>query len=79
MSDKDTSKLEIVALEEPEILAESTITKFSLGTKFSKGQEGNKYPTKITVDGTEYNDSDRACYDVDVLDQYDQNLLTSNT
>ena len=79
MSDKDTSKLEVVALEEPEVLTESTITKFSLGTKFSKGEEGNKYPTKITVDGTEYSDSDRACYDVDVLDQYDQNLLTSNT
>ena len=33
MSDKDTTKLEVVDIDEPEILADSTITKFSNGTK----------------------------------------------
>ncbi len=79
MSDKDTTLLEVVDMEEPEILEQSTITKFSLSTKYSKGEDGLRYPSKLTTGGTEYADSDRACYDVDVLDQYDQDLLTTNT
>ena len=79
MSDKDTTKLEVADMGEPEILEQSTVTKFSLSTKFGQGQDGLKYPTKLTTGGNEYADSDRACYDVDVLDQYDNDLLTTNT
>lgn len=76
MSDKDTTKLEVVDIDEPEILADSTITKFSNGTKDNTTVS---YPQTLTTDGVEYKDSDRAIYDADTLNQYDKDLLTVNT
>ena len=76
MSDKDTTKLEVVDIDEPEILADSTITKFSNGTK---DNTTISYPQTLTTDGVEYKDSDRAIYDADTLNQYDKDLLTVNT
>ena len=76
MSDKDTSLLEIVDLEEPEILEESTVTKFSNGKDDSSAA---LYPKTLTTGGDEYKKSNRAYYDADTLNQYDADLLTTNT
>ena len=76
MSDKDTTKLEVVDIDEPQILAESTITQFSNGKKDNTSID---YPTELTTDGTKYKDSDRAIYDADTLDTYDKDLLANNT
>ena len=76
MSDKDTSLLEIVDLEEPEILEESTVTKFSNGKDDSTAA---LYPKTLTTGGDEYKKSNRAYYDADTLNQYDADLLTTNT
>ena len=76
MAVKDTTKLEVVDIDEPEILADSTITKFSNGTK---DNTTISYPQTLTTDGVEYKDSDRAIYDADTLNQYDKDLLTVNT
>ncbi len=76
MSDKDTQKLEVVDIDEPEILAESTITKFSNG---KKNNIDVAYPDTLTTNGVEYKDSDRAIYDADTLDTYDKDLLANNT
>ncbi|EOS65430.1 S-layer homology domain-containing protein [Oscillibacter sp. 1-3] len=76
MSDKDTTLLEIVDLEEPEILEQSTVT------KFSNGKDDNTaalYPKTLTTNGNEYKKSNRAYYDADTLNQYDADLLTTNT
>ena len=61
----------IVELVTPEILDESTVTKFSAS---SSGQGGNV--TKLTVGGTEYKDNENAYYDTAVLGDYEENLLT---
>ena len=76
MSDKDTKKLEVVDIDEPEILAESTITQFSNGKKDNTSID---YPTELTTNGTKYKDSDRAIYDAETLDTYDKDLLANNT
>ncbi len=76
MSDKDTTDLEIVSIEEPQILTESTVTKFSNGLK---NNTNASYPETLTTDGTDYKDSDRAYYDADTLDTYDKDLLAVNT
>ena len=76
MSDKDTTKLEVVDIDEPQILAESTITQFSNG---KKDNTAAVYPTELTTDGTKYKDSDRAIYDAETLDTYDKDLLANNT
>ena len=67
-----TSDGNVVELVEPEILDESTVTKFSA----SKTGLGNGNVTKVTVGGTEYKNNENAYYDTDVLDEYDATLLT---
>ena len=72
---------DIVELVTPEILDDSTVTKFSAtntgwgGANYVAGQ----HVEKLTVGGTEYKDNANAYYDTNVLDLYEENLLTDNT
>ena len=76
MSWKDnTTRGEVVVLNDVEILEDSTITEYSS----DNGNLGNARVTKITTGGEEYNDNVMAFYDEDVLYQYDEGLLTDNT
>lgn len=54
-----------------EIMADSTITKFTKFTKFN----GAKIASKTTVGGTKYSTSQKAFYGKDVLDEYDRYVL----
>ena len=74
MSDKDTAKLEVVDIAEPEAMLESTVTKFTTSNENSR-----RYPSKLTTGGNEYKKSNRAIYDADTLDLYDADLLARST
>ena len=72
MTWKDRSDGEVVAVSDPEILENSTVTKFS-----QNGDDVNEgFFTKLTVDGTEYEAAEKAEYDDEVLNLYDATLLT---
>ena len=62
---------DIVELVKPEILDESTVTKFSASSSGVSGRVN-----KLTVGGTEYKDNANAYYDTAVLGDYEENLLT---
>ena len=65
----DRASKEITAISDVEILSNATVTKFS--------QSGTA--TKLTVDGTQYTNSETLTYDKDVLDLYNHELLTDKT
>ena len=70
MSGKDTNSannLEVVKISDVEIMSDVAISKFS--------QSGGFF-TKLTADGEEYSASAEAHYDDEVLNAYDQQLLT---
>ena len=74
MSGKNTASatnLEVVKVSDVEIMSDVAITKFS--------RSDTLVASKVTVDGEEYNASKKAFYDKDVLDEYDQQLLTDAT
>ena len=58
---------EVVEIMDCEILTDSTVTKFS------------KAPTKLTTGGVEYKANATTCYDADILEAYNENLLTDAT
>ena len=64
-----TGAYEVVKVSDVEIMTDATVTKF---TKAST----KKIASKLTVDGEEYSASQMAFYDKDVLNVYDQQLLT---
>ena len=68
MSKKDVARGEVVAINDVEVLEDSTVTKFS--------KDDTLVVDKLTVDGTEYNAAEKAFYDKDTLDEYDEGLLT---
>ena len=74
---KENTKGIIVKIGEPEILEQSVVTKFSA----NKGHLGgaDSHVTKLTTDGTEYKNAVKAFYDDQVLNQYDETLLTDKT
>ena len=74
---KDNTRGEVVAVSPVEVLADSTVTKFSA----SDGNTTNEsnYVTKLTTGGTEYERNKKAFYDEDVLDTYNDGLLTDST
>ena len=76
MSDKDTTKLEVVDINEPEAMLESTVTKF---TTVTDDKTNRSYPSKLTTGGNEYSKSNRAVYDAETLDLYDADLLARST
>ncbi len=68
---KNEDKGEVVILNDPDIMEESAITKFSKTEK--------TVASKVTVGGTEYKASMRAFFSDDALNDYDQTLLTDKT
>ena len=70
ISYKNGTRGEVVVVAPVEVLEDSTVTKFSA----DKGEV-----TKLTTGGEEYKANVKACYDKDVLHEYDENLLTDNT
>ena len=72
---KDNTRGEVVAVSPVEVLADSTVTKYSASDK----GDGAGWVTKLTTGGTEYKRNEMAFYDEDVLDTYDDGLLTDST
>ena len=73
---KDRNKLEVVAISDPEILTGATVTKFSTD---DDSDEDESLFDSLTADGTAYSSSEKALYNKDVLNLYDQALLTDMT
>ena len=72
---KNNTRGEVVAVSPVEVLADSTVTKYSASDK----GDGAGQVTKLTTGGTEYKRNEKAFYDEDVLDTYDDGLLTDST
>ena len=75
ISYKNNLKGDVVVVTEPDVMEQSTITKFSQ----SSGSTGDGKVTKLTTGGTEYKAAVKAFYDDEVLDNYDRSLLTDKT
>ena len=73
---KDRNDYETVAIADPEILTGTTITKFS---NRANSDEVPSLFDSLTADGTSYDSAMMALYNEDVLDLYDQDLLTDMT
>ena len=80
ISKKDTQKGEVVAIQDAEVLEDSTVTKFSRKeVKDDNGTITNRYVTKLTTGGTQYSKAAMALYDEDTLNKYNESLLTDIT
>ena len=75
ISKKDNTNGEVVILKDVEVLEDSTVTKFSS----SDEGKGTGKVTKLTTGGEEYKANVKAFYDKDVLNEYNESLLTDNT
>ena len=75
ISKKDNTNGEVVILKDVEVLEDSTVTKFSS----SNEGKGTGKVTKLTTGGEEYKANVKAFYDKDVLNEYNESLLTDNT
>ncbi len=75
ISYKNGTRGEVVVVAPVEVLEDSTVTKFSASGK----GDGTGRVTKLTTGGEEYKNNVKAFYDSDVLNKYDENLLTDNT
>ena len=73
MSRKDRAALEVVKISDVEILTDATVTKFSTA---GGSDTVESIFTKVTANGTEYEASEKALYDIDALNLYDASLLT---
>ena len=74
----NATKGEVVAIQDAEILEDSTVTKFTR----SNGDDVNDTTgavTKLTTGGTQYKAAKKALYDPTVLDKYNADLLTDAT
>ena len=78
ISFKDNSNGEVVILNDVEILEDSTVTKFS-AENGADSSAAVRYVTKLTTGGEEYSRNVKAFYDKEVLDTYNETLLTDNT
>ena len=67
----DSVRGEVVTVNDVEVLEDSTITKFSTNT--------DGLVSKVTTGGEEYKRNVKAYYDDDVLDIYNESLLTDKT
>ncbi len=73
--DRTNNRLEVVKISDVEIITDATVTKFSTsGGGDATGEES--LFTEVTADGEEYSANAEAHYDVDVLNLYDNSLLT---
>jgi hypothetical protein len=76
ISKKDSTKGEVVALQDAQVLSNSTITKFSAGNL--AGHDVGEI-TSLTTDGTKYDAAMNSFYDTKILNQYDMDSLTDAT
>ena len=73
--DRTNNRLEVVKISDVEIITDATVTKFSTsGGGDATGEES--LFTEVTADGEEYSANAEAHYDADVLNLYDNSLLT---
>ena len=78
ISYKDNTNGDVVILNDVEILEDSTVTKFSAANG-TDSTSSVRYVTKLTTGGEEYKRNEKAFYDKEVLDTYNETLLTDNT
>ena len=78
ISYKDNTNGDVVILNDVEILEDSTVTKFS-AENGTGSTSSVRYVTKLTTGGEEYKRNEKAFYDKEVLDTYNETLLTDNT
>ena len=76
---KDNNNGEVAVVSNPEVLEDSTVTKFSASSEGNDKVGSNRYVTKLTTGGEEYKRNVMAYYDKEVLDTYNDTLLTDNT
>lgn len=72
---KNNTRGDVVVMVEPDVMEQSTVTKFSQ----SSASSGDGYVKKLTTGGTEYKRAQKAFYDEEVLDNYNNSLLTDKT
>ena len=78
ISYKDNSNGEVIIINDVEVLEDSTVSKFS-AENGTDSTATSRYVTKLTTGGEEYSRNVKAYYDKDVLDTYNETLLTDNT
>ena len=82
MTEKDRDALEVVIVNDVEILSDSTITKFSKDAEDDKDayeEDATAIFKSVTTGGTAYSAAKKAYYDAEVLNQYNDDLLTNKT
>ena len=80
MSEKDRTKLEIVVIDDVEILSDSTLSRFSKNSDSDPASDSNEALfDSLTTGGTKYDSSAKAFYSDEVLDLYNNKLLTGKT
>ena len=80
MTGKDRTKLEVIAVDDVEILSDSTLTRFSKNSDNDNQSDQNEALfDSLTTGGTKYDSSNRAFYSDEVLDLYNNKLLTGKT
>ena len=79
---KDRTKLEVVAISEPELMEDCTVTAFSKNTKDDSAAYGSDnlgLYKSVTTGGEKYDGAVKAYYDASVLNEYDADLLENNS
>ena len=76
VSYKDSERGEVVTINDVEVLEDSTVTKFSTS---KNDDETSSTVSKLTTGGEEYKANVKAFYDKDILNLYDEDLLTGKT
>ena len=81
-SSKDRNKLEVVAVSDPKIMQDCTLTAFSKNTDDDSAANGagNKgLYNSVTTGGTKYDGAKLANYDASVLNEYDADQLKNSS
>ena len=79
---KDRTKLQVVAIAQPEILEDCTVTAFSKNNEDDKsgyGPNAKGLYKSVTTGGEKYDGAVKGLYDASVLNEYDADLLKDNS
>ena len=79
---KDRTKLEVVAIAEPELLEDCTVTAFSKSKEDQSsafGADAKGLYESVTTSGEKYDGAVKAYYDASVLNEYDADLLKDSS
>ena len=80
MTQKDRTKLEVVAVDNVEIISDTTLTRFSKDSDNDSASDTNEALFKsLTTNGTKYDTSACTYYNDEVLDLYNNKLMTGKT